>query len=322
MMTRIEEIWAESLRQVRSHPMEPSGFRLTRMDPDARFDIYAGIDASSFVLLAIGVRARPPNIVLESSSLDYFRQQRQDGSWLMVLRLRQSGLETVFGRLCQDLIDASGSVSGEGALIALFKERLNLWKKLFQQGGSGLLQTHQIKGLIAELLVLEGMIESGIRDLSETVAGWLGPLGADQDFLFSDSAIEVKAVGPGVDCISISSLRQLDCPVPMHLAILVLRQATTGEPGVISLNSLVARIEGAIASSSDALRVFKERLLEACYVEHEFYDTVLFESVSRTLFFVGEGFPKIVAEMVSPGIIKASYEISMDAIAGFKEVAK
>jgi hypothetical protein len=319
MMTKIEELWRDALEVARDKPIEANAYRLTRMAPEARFDIYAGVDASSFVLLAIGIHVRPPNITIDSSSLDYFRQQRQDASWLMVLRLRQNGLEAVFGRLCQDLVDAAEGVPDEKALVALFRERLNLWKKLFQHGGSGFLQPHEIKGLVAEMLVLELLIKDVERDLHETVAGWIGPTGADQDFMYSDRALEVKALGPGAENISISSLEQLDCAVPMHLVVMVLRQATPGEPGAIGLNSLVARIEGVIASSPEALNTFKERLLEACYVEHEFYETVLFEPVSRACYRVADPFPKITGEMVHPGIVSASYAIAIDAIAEFMD---
>jgi hypothetical protein len=235
MMTKIEELWREALLQARAKPIEANGYRLTRMAPESRFDIYAGVDSSSFVLLAIGISARPPNVTTDSSSLDYFRQQRKDGSWLMVLRLRQNGLETVFGRLCQDLFDAAEGVPDEKALVLLFRERLNLWKKLFQHGGNGFLQPHEIKGLIAEMLVLELLIQGGERDVHETVSGWIGPLGSDQDFMYSELALEVKAVGPGAETILISSLEQLDCAVPLHMVLATLRPATPGESGAIGL---------------------------------------------------------------------------------------
>lgn len=316
-MTKIEALWQEAIRQAQLKPIEENGYRLTRMAPDSRFDIYAGIDASSFVLLAIGVHARPPNVATESSSLDYFRQQRQDGSWLMVLRLRQNGLESVFGRLCQDLVDAAADMPDEKALVGLFRERLNLWKKLFQHGGSGFLQPHEIKGLIAELLTLESLLCSESRGEHETVVGWIGPLGADQDFMYSDCAIEVKAIGPGAESVSISSLEQLDSTVPMHLVLATLRPATPGEPGAVGLNGLSMRIEGMIASSPEALNVFKERLLEARYVEHEFYDTVLFEPMSSISYRVDETFPKLVSGMVPVGVVEASYKVGINAITEF-----
>ena len=318
MMTKIEELWRDALQHARNKPIEANGFRLTRMAPESRFDIYAGVDSASFVLLAIGIHARPPNIATESSSLDYFRQQRKDGSWLMVLRLRQNGLESVFGRLCQDLADAAEGVPDEKALVVLFRERLNLWKKLFQHGGSGFLQPHEIKGLIAEMLVLELLVRDGERNVHETVSGWIGPLGADQDFMYSDRAIEVKAIGPGGESISISSLEQLDCAVPMNLILATLRPATPGEPGAIGLNALAARIEGMIAESPEALNIFKERLLEARYVEHEFYETVLFEPTSIAAYSVRDTFPKLVRNMVPTGILGANYSIGIDSIADFR----
>ena len=318
MMTKIEELWRDAVQQARTKPIEANGYRLTRMAPESRFDIYAGVDSSSFVLLAIGIHVRPPNIATDSSSLDYFRQQRKDGSWLMVLRLRQNGLETVFGRLCQDLVDAAEGVPDEKALVILFRERLNLWKKLFQHGGSGFLQPHEIKGLIAEMLVLELLLRDGQRDIYETVSGWVGPLGADQDFMYADLAIEVKAVGPGADSISISSLEQLDCTVAMHLVLATLRPATPGEPGAIGLNALAARVEGMIAESPDALNTFKERLLEARYVEHEFYETVLFEPMSISAYSISDTFPKLIRDMVPAGIVSASYSIEIDSIAEFR----
>lgn len=313
-MTKIEDLWKDAFHQATTSPIEPNGFRLTRISKESRFDIYAGIDTSSFVLLAIGTHAKPPGISTDASSLDYFRQQRSDQSWLMVLRLRQHGLETVFGKLCQDLVDAAEGVSDEKALVALFRERLSLWKRLFHPGGTGFLQPHEIKGLIAELLVLESLIGSDERDLEETIVGWVGPLGADQDFLYSDRAFEVKALGPGADSVSIASLEQLDCAVPLHLTLVTLRQASSGEPNAVGLNTMAARIEGTVAANPGALRTFKGRLLEAGYVEHEFYDTVLFEPMSLVSYRVDEGFPRISRDMVPSGIASATYSLDINAI--------
>src|SRR5687768_12181547 len=118
MKTRIEEIWGEIQEAARSQPIAEGNYRLRRIDPDFRFNVFAGVDSSEYVMLAIGVGRTPPALKLESASLDYFRQQRADGSWLMALRLRQLGLSGVFGRLCQDLVDATVAVSDEGELVA------------------------------------------------------------------------------------------------------------------------------------------------------------------------------------------------------------
>ncbi|SAK51654.1 hypothetical protein AWB80_01678 [Caballeronia pedi] len=319
MMATIEDLWRTAIAEVSRKPIEPNGFRLTRIHPESRFDIYAGVDESAFVLLAIGIHATPPSIATDSASLDYFRQQRLDSSWLMVLRLRKRGLEPVFGRLCQDLLDAAESVPDENTLVSLFKERLNLWKKLFQDGGDGFLQQYKIKGLIAELLVLETLVHDGMRGANETVTGWTGPLATDQDFVYSDCALEVKAIGPGAENVSISSLEQLDCRVPMHLILVTLRQAASSEPAAIGLNKLVARIEGAIAGNADALKTFKERLLEASYFEHEYYDSILFEPLSMLRYRIADAFPKLTRGMVPLGVSSATYAISLCSISDFED---
>lgn len=318
-MTKIEELWIEGTHQARLRPIEENGFRLLRFDNIEKFDIYAGVDSSTFVLLAIGVRKRPPNIEMESSSLDYFRQQRQDGTWLMVLRLMRSGLSTVFGPLCQDLVDASSRVTSETDLISLFKDRLLLWKKLFLRSGDGLLQNHQIKGLIGELQFLESLLIQQGRDSLETVTGWVGPLAKDQDFLYPEVAFEIKAINPTSETISIASLRQLDCIVPLFLVCIELKPSLNGDDGSIGLNCLTTRIEGLIASNPEALRVFKSRLLEACYVEHDFYDTVLFQVEETNRYRVDEDYPRIVSSKISKGIVSATYEVSLDSIQKFMQ---
>ncbi len=126
--------------------------------------------------------------------------------------------------------------------MTLFRDRLNLWKKLFDHGSSGLLEPYQVKGLIAELLVLEAILLAGRRSPLEAAIAWVGPAGADQDFQFSDEAIEVKAVSPGAESISISSLQQLDAPVPIRVSMYTMRPASPGEPDAIGLNTLVLRL--------------------------------------------------------------------------------
>lgn len=318
-MTTIEQIWSESLNKAIESPIDANGFRLNRVDPKSPLDIFAGIDASFCALIAIGTSKRPPKIEMDTTAFDYFRQQRIDGSWFMVLRLQRRGLEAVFGRLCQDLLDAASYVSNEDALVSLFKERLLLWKRLFQHGMNGLLEVYQIKGLMAELLFLEWEIERSGRDLLEVVNGWVGPLGADQDFCFSDEVVEVKGIRPGAEEISISCLGQLGSSLPIRLAVFEMRSATRGEHGSVNLNDLAAKLESLVSPSPQALEIFKERLLEAGFVEQEYYDSICFEPVSKKSYIVCEGFPRLTGESVAEGITKAEYAISVLSIMSFEE---
>lgn len=315
-MTRIEEVWVEIQKEVESRPIADGSYKLRRTDPELRFDVFGGIDSSGYVMLAIGTTKVPPALKLDSSSLDYFRQQRGDGTWLMALRLRQTGLSCVFGRLCQDLVDATAEVRDEAALVSLFRERLALWKRLFDYGSSGLLEPNQVKGLIAELLMLEKVLIDGERSMLEAVTAWVGPTGADQDFQFSDEAIEVKAVSIGAETISISSLQQLTSLVPIRLSVYVMRSSSTGEASAIGLNTLVPRLEGRIAGVPEALSVFRGRLLECGYVENPHYEAILFQVMSIEEFPVNDGFPRLTVTTVPRGISAANYSVSLEALRG------
>lgn len=317
-MTKIEQVWNAALQKTNEFPIDGTGYRLNRIDPESPLDIYAGIDTSCSVMIAIGLTCRPPSIDMEASAFDYFRHQRLDSSWFMVLRLKRHGLEAVFGRLCQDLLDAACHVNGEVALAALFRERLMLWKRLFEHGANGLLEAHQIKGLIAELLTLELLIVRFHRDVGETVNGWVGPLGADQDFVFSDAVLEVKAIRPGADEISISSLDQLSSPLPIKLVVFSMRPAVPGEHGAFSLNEVVARLESLISSIPDALITFKDRLLAAGFVEQSYYDTICFEPIEDKWYVVDESFPRLTVQTVAEGITRVEYAISADVISNFE----
>jgi hypothetical protein len=313
-MTRIETIWSEILKGTRVRPLAEGNYKLLRIDPAFRFNVFAGLDSAGCVMLAIGVASPPPALKLESNSLDYFRQQRNDGSWLMALRLRQAGLSGVFGRLCQDLVDAMDVVLDEGALVELFRSRLALWKRLFDHGLGGLLEPYQVKGLIAELLVLEAILLDGRRSPLEAATAWVGPSGADQDFLFWDEAIEVKAVSPEADSISISSLQQLDSLVPIRITVYTMRPASPDEPDCIGLNTLVPRVEGCLASSPEALCVFRGRLLEVGYVENPDYDLFQFQPLSNEDFQVTEAFPRLTMATVPCGVAAASYSLALNCL--------
>lgn len=314
MRTRVEEIWSGIQKEVVIRPIADGNYKLLLIDPALRFNIFAGVDSSGCVMLAIGVVKTPPALRLESASLDYFRQQRSDGTWLMALRLRQLELSSVFGRLCQDVVDAMAAEIDETTLVALFRDRLTLWKKLFDHGSGGLLEPYQVKGLIAELLVLEAIVRGGNRLPLEAATAWVGPTGADQDFQFSDEAVEVKAVSPGAENIVISSLQQLDALVPIRIEVYTMRLASPGEPGGIGLNTLVPRVEGRLAAFPDALAIFRSRLLEAGYVENPHYDSILFQPMSNEDFSVAGAFPRLTLAAVPRGVTSANYNISLDIL--------
>lgn len=317
-MTRIESLWQAIRHEAAGNRISEGEFRLVRVDSQHPFEIYAGVDGAGSVMLAMGVSARPPVIDADTGALNYIRTQRAGGTWIMALRLAGSDLEQVFGRLCQDLIDAAAHVATEAALVSLFRERLLLWKRLFRDGGSGLLQKFQIKGLIAELLALEAFMVPHTDDPAVPVISWVGPAGADQDFLFADCAVEIKAVSPGSEKVGIASAGQLCADVPLELHLYILRESSPSEAGAISLPALASRIEQRLSDRPDALHAYRSKLMEAGYVEHDFYQSVAFTLMETRRYAVCDDFPRLVRPGLSEAIADVTYSILLSSIAPFQ----
>ncbi|MGP8476940.1 PD-(D/E)XK motif protein [Burkholderia sp. PR2] len=317
-MTRIEALWRAIRQEEPGNRISEGQFRLVRIDPHHPFEIYAGVDATGSVMLAVGVSLRPPAIDANTGALNYIRVLRAGGSWVMALRLSASELEQVFGRLCQDLIDAATHVATETALVSLFRERLLLWKRLFRDGTSGLLQNFQVKGLIAELLALETFMVHHPEDPTMPLMSWVGPSGTDQDFLFANRAVEIKAVSPTADKVCIASTEQLYAEVPLELHVYVLRESSPTEVGAISLPVLASRIEQRLAEQSHALNTFRSKLIEAGYVEHDHYLSVSFTLMASSRYAVRDDFPRLIRSDVPGAIVDLTYSILLSSIAQFQ----
>ncbi|NUT60038.1 PD-(D/E)XK motif protein [Herbaspirillum sp. C9C3] len=317
-MTPIEALWNKLQQDALLEPLRESNCRLLKIENTSAFDTFAGIDSSGFAIVAFSCRTKPPAIDFETGALDYFRQGRLNGQWLMALRLKNESLRQVFGRLCQDLIDESHHVLTEAGLISLFRERLVLWKRLFGNSDDGLLKSYQIKGLLGELLALENFNSEFPDAPHALIMAWTGPEGGDQDFHFPEHAVEIKSISPFAEEITISSAAQLDCTLPLELHLYFLKECAQEEPGAISLAQQVVRIENIVHSSPEALRAFRQKLLSVGYVENPYYQTVTFVPVEARRFAVTDQFPKVVDDMLPIGVVHLSYGLSLASIAPYQ----
>ena len=315
---KIDQFWNEMISNFENIHFSEGEFILRLVNPDAPFKIFAGVDLNQKRLLALETSIRTPDILLETEAITYFRQQRVSGEWLLVLRLEKLELIPVFGRLCQDLIDTAISIQTQTALVKFFIERLHLWKKLFQDGSNGLLEKHKIKGLLAELIALDNLLDVRNEDRLTTLIAWTGPQRFDQDFVFSDMAIEVKAISSSTTKIGISSIEQLESIHPLELWVYVLRDSNN-EPESINLISQFIKIESKLASEHKALKLFREKMLDAGYVEHDYYESCNFTIVDFIKFEVLENFPKLSRENIHAGVVNATYSISIDALTDFRK---
>lgn len=314
-MTKIEVLW-ERLKS-ESALKGAEDFHLVRIDLASKHNLSAGIDGNGGLLLSLEVVSRPPAINLDTEALDYFRQQRTGGRWLMVLRLSKPGLQEVFGRLCQDLVDSSDLMLSEAAAINLFRERLLLWKNLFLTDHSELLEGHQIQGLMAELMFLKRLLEKNPEQSLEIVKAWTGPKDYPQDFTFSDQAYEIKSTYPASDKIRISSAEQLDFHGMLFLCVYFLQETVPGLQDAITLVELTTEIESNLATHNEALSIFRDKLLLAKYVEQEYYEKTAYQLVNILNYRVWNDFPRLYAGNVPDGLSDVTYSVPLNQIERF-----
>jgi hypothetical protein len=317
MPTTIEKIWSELLQEKQSEHSIGGAFRIRLIDESRVIRIYAGINQKDEVMLAIGVNGRPPEFSLTSRSLEYFRQPRKDGTWLMVLRLPENKLQPVFGRLCQDLIDETAPDASDAEFVVLFRERMDLWQRLFEVASAAPLDKHKVKGLIAELITLKGLLRDGESADIDIVTGWRGPERAEQDFQFIDRAIEVKSVSPGAKEIAISSLGQLCTAVPMELHVLMMIEASPDDRESVNLPILVAAIESRLSSNTACLAAFRRKVRESGYFEEPRFEEICFILKGVSRYGISDAFPRLTLADVPNGITRATYALQLQAIERF-----
>ena len=174
-----------------------------------------------------------------------------------------------------------------------------------------------MQGLFGELQFLEECIDGPHVSIQAAIEGWQGPNGAPHDFIFGQSAVEIKSIsGSYADSVRISTESQLTTHLDtLHLRIIFLAVDADCKAG-LSLNDLIVRLKEK-TKDSDLVRVFEERLAKVGYVDIPEYDFPCFSVVQTRIYEVRDGFPRITPESLAPGISEVSYCIAFSSIAGY-----
>lgn len=258
-----------------------------------------------------------PEPIQSSKSIIFSVGQRADGKWAIIFRLIRKEQEEVFIRLCCDLIESSrnqpNTMIGHSFVISRFKQ----WSKLMEQQRSGILGESERKGLLGEILFLQRRLSDNISFL-DSVSGWMGPEGADQDFYYSNGWYEIKALGLGAKTVAVSSLEQLDAPLPGELVLFYIDKTAPNDSSGFTLNSKVAELRSTLQSSRAASELFNEKLLKYGFIDTREYDEYFYRLGGTNRYRVDLNFPRIVKGIVPAQIAAVKYEVSIQAIESWK----
>ena len=270
---------------------------------------YKEIDQKTLVI----VSEKEPELLQTSKSIAVSKGRRMDGRWALSFALMRIEQDSVFELLCADLIAYSQSAENETAALALTAKRYKQWNKLLEHQRKSLMDESNRKGLLGELTYLCSVIDSGYP-IFAAVQGWVGPDGADQDFVYADGWHEVKSVGVAASSVTISSLEQLDNSDPGELVVMFIDKCAPERGGAVSLGEQVDLTLARVHEDGDALSLLESKLMRYGYIDLPEYREQKYVCSGRARFLVDADFPRLTADTVTPQIIAEQYSISLAGI--------
>lgn len=238
------------------------------------------------------------------------------GNQGLVLTLEEHVDQDLFFSLCDTLISALTDVADPAVGLSVSLSQIKRWKIFMAGRKAKVLTDEEVRGLFSELLFLQNMISHGISE-NDALESWQGPETSHQDFIYSNTAVEIKSLsGRERNTVRISSEDQLE-GVNDNLFLRIYRLINMPESDKsLSLNEMVRRLEKQI-QDADVLEKFSEKLAKAGYVELRGYDRPAFIVAEENTYRVTEGFPSLIRSEVPEGIVRVGYEIQLEAIQTF-----
>lgn len=247
------------------------------------------------------------DVALRSGSPD---QQR------LVLTLEKQADRDLFESLCRTLTSTLEHATDAASSLAVAMAHIRRWKA-FLAGGSQHLSAEQVRGLFAELTFLLELIERQ-ASTSACVDAWLGPEKSHQDFIFGNTAVEIKSLsGAERSSVRISSEDQLES-LNDTLFLRIYRLSSLPDAKVAeSLNEMVTAVQARL-DEAGAIEALDRKLAAHGYAPLPYYDTPRFVVSEARTYLIRDSFPRVVRSQLATGIDRVSYDIRLETIKPFE----
>lgn len=275
--------------------------------------MYASREHKSIIIIS----DIPADKIASSKSIEASCNLRKDGRYAISFTLVDKEQEDVFISMSSDIIEFSKSEQTPQDSLKRALQRYAAWMKLLDHKRNALLSQNEQKGLLAELLFLKNEIEKGVQP-SEAISGWVGPDGADQDFLYTDGWHEVKATGVSSSQITISSVEQLDNTEDGELVIFRIDKCSPAHTNATTLYALVHELFCLMAANTTALDDFVLKLGAAGYIDTEEYNKQYFMVSAKQCYNVNETFPRILRDDLPDEIVNIEYLLDLPSLSLWK----
>lgn len=238
------------------------------------------------------------------------------GRQRLVLTLEKQVDRDLFEGLCCALASALERATDSASSLAVTLAHIRRWKT-FLSGRSQHLSAEEVRGLFAELTFLLELIQQQPSS-SVAVEAWLGPEKSHQDFIFGNTAVEIKSLsGTERSAVRISSEDQLEA-LNDELFLRIYRLSSLPDAaGALSLNEIIAAVQTRL-DEAEAVEAFDRKLVAHGYVPLLHYDGPRFVVSDVHSYRVVEGFPRMRRSQLPTGIDRVAYDIRLKTIASYE----
>lgn len=289
-----------------------------RIDTNHPLEWHIGYQSISQRTLLLVCDAEIAAIESSKSMIVSRRRRESDNRWTLSFELLRNEQQSVFAILCCDIIEHSRSADTEEEALKLVVSRYKQWSKLLETQCSGLMDERRRKGLLGELLFLEQRLTLSGPSFF-VIQGWVGPEGADQDFVYADGWFEIKSTGASAVSVTISSLEQLDCADAGELVIKRIDKAAPEKMGAFSLNDVVYRISAMLLGNTETLDLFRAKLSDYGYMDLQEYSEQRYFCSGTQRYLVNESFPKLTKSNVPSQVASLHYELDLAALSEWQK---
>lgn len=276
---------------------------------DARADIlniYFGKDSEERSSLLI-ILKKKPYILIKSKFLSTEIGLREDNNWAFQVSLTDEKYIGVFKILVSDLINTIENIVHQEIAEKKIINRYNEWQKLFDDRADNELTFVQIQGLIGELYFLKYELFK-VYGVNEAIRGWIGPNGANKDFIFEDEWYEVKTKSINKDYVHISNHMQLESNEPGLLVVISCQKTSELSNSAYNLMKLHRSIIEEICNV-ELLEIYFEKLAQLHFIPDESYEEPLFDIAKPKYYGVDSKFPKVQKEEDDKAIFNIRYDL-------------
>ena len=234
----------------------------------------------------------------------------------LVLTLDKQVDRDLFEGMCRTLSLALENASDSSSSLAVSLAHIRRWKS-FLSGRSHLLSPEEVRGLFCELVFLLELLDY-LDSPGLAVEAWLGPDKSHQDFIFGNTAVEIKSLsGTERSNIRISSEDQLES-LNEALFLRIYRLSNLSEfQGSQSLNEILAEVYSRLGDDG-AVDIFQRKLASQGYAPLAEYSMPKFVVSDLKSYRIVEGFPRLIRSQLPNGIDRVVYDIRLEAIAEYE----